>query len=98
MSTACGPSCPEFEDNGWRQVGSPDVVASRVVFRRPDASPPRMRIAACVDSSDVDVVDASGDSVRNGTYAARSTMLFDLVLRHGDWLVQRQSFPDDPDC
>lgn len=103
--TATGPaldaaraSAAEFADNGWHQVGQAELTSSKVVFYRPDASPPRMRIAACVDSSDVDVVDDAGDSVRHGSYAARSMMLFDLVREHGDWLVQRQSFPDDPDC
>lgn len=104
-ATATGPaldaaraSAAEFADNGWRQVGHPKLVDATVVFYRPDASPPRMRIVACVDSSAVDVVDASGESVRRGGYAARSRMRFDLVREHDDWLVQRQGFPDDPDC
>ncbi len=88
----------EFDDNGWHQVGVPRVVSARVVKDRRDDDPPRVTISACVDSSAVDVVDASGASVRHGSHAERSRMIYTLVRKRGDWLVERESFPNDPEC
>lgn len=88
----------EFDDNGWHQVGAPRIVSTRIVEDGRDEDPPRITISACVDSSDVDVVDASGVSVRHGSHPDRSRMLYTLVRRDGDWLVGRQTFPDDPEC
>jgi len=88
----------EFRDNGWHQIGVPRVVGSQMVRDGRDDDPPRMTISACVDSSAVDVVDASGESVRHGSHPERSRMIYTLVRRDGAWLVERETFPDDPEC
>ena len=88
----------EFADNGWQQTGAPRIVESRIVKDERDEDPQRVVVLACVDSSEVDVVDDEGNSVRHGNYPDRSRMLFTLVRDEDRWLVSEESFPANPDC
>lgn len=91
-------SATEYRRNGWHVEGTATVVRQRVVAYRPEARPPSLVLAVCLDSSAVEVLDSSGDPVPNAAPQARTWNLFTLVKKSGKWLVSEQSFPDDPDC
>jgi len=89
----------EFESNGWRQEGAPTVAELEVVKFDGSASPQRMTVNACVDSSKVKVITAEGAVIRQGTASSRSLNVLSLVKAgSGGWLVEEVSFPDDPTC
>lgn len=88
----------EFEDAGWTQVGTPVITSLELVEEHPDETPQRAVVLACVDSSDVDIVDADGNSLRNTGTPARTANLFTLVRENGTWSVADATFPEDPDC
>lgn len=89
----------EFAKNGWHQEGQPTVVSTNVAAYEPAAAPPQMTLNVCLDSSQVNVVTAAGDIVRQGTDEDRSLNILTLNRSDdGKWLVSRVSFPDDPTC
>jgi hypothetical protein len=89
----------EFENNGWHQEGTPTVEELEVVGFDASASPQRMTVNACIDSSKVKVVTAEGQTIRQGTSNSRSLNVLSLVKAgSGGWLVEKVSFPDDPTC
>ena len=88
----------ELQANHWRQVGKPHVVKQHVVSYDGTRRPPRMKLAVCVDTSDVKVVDKSGTTVPNSVNTDRTWNLYTLIKHSGEWLVADQSFPDDPSC
>jgi hypothetical protein len=91
-------SAAEFADNGWRQIGVPVVVSAEVTSLEEDADPPQAVVSACLDHSDVDIVDSSGESVVDPN--ARTRALNTLVLNYVDerWVLVERSFPDDVSC
>jgi hypothetical protein len=86
----------EYVQNGWHVVGRSRVVRSSVVGR--STKPPTLTVAACLDNSAVRVVDRSGKKLPASAANGRTLNILTLVLRHGEWVVANQSFPDDPDC
>lgn len=89
----------EFAKNGWHQEGAPTVVWSHTVERHLDAQPPSVTIEACVDSSDVRILDQHGKPVLGTTdKPPRVPNLYTLVKTHGTWKVTGHSFPRQPTC
>ncbi len=89
----------EFENNGWHQEGVPTVEELEIVGFDAAASPQRMTVNACIDSSKVKVVTAAGQTIREGTSSSRSLNILSLVrAESGEWLVEQVTFPDDPTC
>ncbi len=91
-------SVAELHSNHWHQVGRPRLVSEHVLAYHPHASPPRLTVAACLDTSDVRLVDRAGGTVPNSAVGYRSWNYLTLVRRGAGWVVTDQTFPDDPDC
>ncbi|MBK7822187.1 MAG: hypothetical protein IPJ61_14315 [Tessaracoccus sp.] len=85
----------EWSDADWHQVGSPTVSDVAVEDEKDDNT---LIVSACVDSSDVKVLDENGVNVRDESTPNRSRMLFTLEPRGGQWMIADQTFPDDPAC
>jgi hypothetical protein len=83
--------------NGLHVVGSPDLAQVRVQSLDLRGRPPTAVVEACVDSSDVRIVDDRGNTVPQ-PHQGRSREWFSLVWSDGAWLIDRQEFPDDPNC
>jgi hypothetical protein len=83
--------------NGLHVVGSPDLAQVRVQSLDSRGRPPTAVVEACVDSSDVRIVDDQGHTVPQPRHG-RSRQRFSLVWSDGAWLIDSQEFPDDPSC
>ncbi len=89
----------EFESNDWRQEGVPTIAGLEIVAYDGAATPARMTVNACVDSSKVRVVTDEGVVLKEGSPRNRSLNVLSLVRGDGGaWLVEEISFPDDPSC
>lgn len=88
----------ELTAGGLTQVGSPTVVSATVQATEPDADPPTATVLVCLDYSEVDLVNASGESVKDPAAPTRAAAIFGLVREGDAWLVAERSFPDDPTC
>ncbi|WP_159615777.1 hypothetical protein [Arthrobacter zhaoguopingii] len=89
----------EFESNNWRQEGVPTIAGLEIVAYDGAATPARMTVNACIDSSKVRVVTDEGVVLREGSDGNRSLNILSLVRGDGGtWLVEEISFPDDPSC
>lgn len=87
----------EFQDNGWKMVGEPEVVWQRVVRR--STSPSGVIVRACVDNSDVRVMDRNGDEVPNSRPSTPRTLnVLTVVRKDGRWVVADQRIAQNPDC
>lgn len=88
----------ELTTGGLVQVGAPTVVSSEITESDPDGDPPTATVLVCLDYSDVDVVNASGESAKDDTAVQRVPTLLELVLEDGSWLVQNRTFPSEASC
>lgn len=88
----------EFEDMGWTQVGSPTIESLEILEEHPGEEPPYVVVLACVDSSEVDIIDAQGNSLRNEGTPTRTANVYTLVQEDGTWTISEATFPEDPDC
>lgn len=81
---------------GYRQEGQ--AVLSDVTVLNVSDTGETMEVLACVDSSNVRVVDENGKEVSDEQAPARSRSIFELQFIEGKWKVTNQSFPEDPEC
>lgn len=89
----------ELESNGWQRTGAPVVVSVTVTEQEKDAAPPTATVEACIDSSDVQVLDASGEPLPKDPGAARALNIYHLVQNDdGSWIVASRTFPSNPSC
>lgn len=88
----------ELTKGGLSQVGSPTVVSAEVTASDPNADPPTATVLACLDYSQVDLVNSAGQSAKDTTAPQRVSTILDLVEKDGTWLVSKRTFPDDPTC
>ncbi len=86
----------ELAADGLSQTGSPTVVSAEVLSSEPDADPPTATVLACLDYSEVDVVNASGESIKDDSAEQRVATILGLVRQDDAWLVAERTFPDDP--
>lgn len=88
----------EMAVNGWRMEGTPRVVgtpkATATRYREADA----LRVAACIDSSEVRLVDAQGRTVGAEPRERRALNLFTLVRDGDSWKVAERSLPAETAC
>lgn len=91
-------SAAEYEERGWRQVGSPAVVSTEVESIKRDIKPVTAVLRVCLDYVGVDIVDAAGDSVLDQNAATRVLNIFEMHFVKGRWVLVNQSFPDDMTC
>lgn len=89
----------ELESNGWERTGAPVVVSVMVTEQEQDAAPPTATVEACIDSSDVQVLDASGEPLPKDPGAARALNIYHLEQNEdGSWIVASRTFPSNPSC
>lgn len=81
---------------GYRQEGK--AVLSDVQVLTLSDTGEKMEVIACVDSSDVRIMDENGKEVADDQAPARSRSIFELQFLDGKWKVTNQSFPEDPEC
>ncbi|MBE7323980.1 hypothetical protein IEQ44_04865 [Nocardioides sp. Y6] len=87
----------EYEASGWRVVGEPRVVRHRVVRYR--KGPESVVVRACIDNSDVRVVDSEGQTVPGSLPAKPRTLNVLTLVRAGEgWAVSEQRLAPQPDC
>ena len=89
----------ELASNGWTKTGSEKVTSVEVLSSDPAGTPPSAVLAVCVDSSEVDILDSSGQPIASGSTAhERSINIYTLHLIDGSWRVAARTFPDNPAC
>ncbi|MDH2443057.1 hypothetical protein QDR37_03760 [Amnibacterium sp. CER49] len=89
----------EFESNGWTVHGTTRVDGVRVLGSDPASATPTARVQACIDSSDVTLLDAHGKPVVAHPQAVRRALnLYSLAYTDGTWHIVAHSFPADPSC
>lgn len=88
----------EFGVNGWRQEGVAIVVSIDVVATDLQADPPSFEVEVCLDSSEVRILDADGNSLIDPEAARRSVNVYGIENSDGVWRLARHNFAEDPDC
>ena len=89
----------ELSENGWSYSGDPRVVDLEIVSMDDKSDPATAEVPACIDSSDVTLLDVDGQRIGSqDDVVARAAHLFSLVRDDGTWRVASRSFPDDPAC
>ena len=90
----------EYQHYGWVQTGSATLTGTeRVEVIRVDGIPTH-KFAICVDSSAVEIRDASGAVILAAapTGTRTATNIYDIQQHKGTWLVSGHSFPDAAAC
>jgi len=104
---AAGPMLLELEleyqelaDNGWTRQGQAKLGDIAVLESDLGADPATATVQACVDSTDVVILDAAGKPLPSAADAGtpRSLNVFTLERDGADWRVTARSFPTDPNC
>lgn len=89
----------ELDSNGWTRTGTPEVISASVIDQDDSATPPTATVQACIDSSDVHVIDSAGDPLPSDPSSARALNLYTLNQQDdGSWILVSRSFPDNPAC
>lgn len=90
----------ELVSQGWSITGTPTLVSTQITALDAASDPPTAEITACVDSSDVTMLDADGKPIGDATAKMpRALHLFTLVQGSDDiWRISAHSFPNDPTC
>lgn len=89
----------EYAANGWHQEGSVEVADVQEVDSDRDSDPQTVTLRVCLDSSDVTIVDESGDPVGQDHEAPdRVPHLYTLVRADGGWKAAEHSFPEESSC
>lgn len=89
----------ELDSQGWQRTGAPVAVSATVIDQDENSSPPTATVQACIDSSDVQVVDAAGEPLPNDPSANRALNVYTLAQNDdGAWIIVSRSFPPDPSC
>ena len=85
----------ELASSGWTLSGERRVTDLEITEHEGNVA----TVVACIDSSDVTLVDASGDAVgSDSARAPRASHIFTLVREDSVWRVTDRTFPDDPTC
>ncbi|WP_217181696.1 hypothetical protein [Streptomyces sp. AC495_CC817] len=90
----------ELISQGWTMSGTPTIVSSEVTALDTDSSPPTASVTACIDSSDVAMLDSAGAPIGDAS-AQMPRALHLFTLTQGDdgiWRISSHSFPNDPKC
>lgn len=89
----------ELDSNGWTRTGTPRVVSASVTEQDDTVDPPTATVEACIDSSDVRVIDSAGDPLPTSPASARALNLYTVSQQDdGSWILVSHSFPNDPAC
>ncbi|WP_018154886.1 IMS domain-containing protein [Demetria terragena] len=84
----------ELQTNGWTEQGGVEVVSVKVTPR----SNGKATVTACLDQSEVRVIDANGKRLPASS-VPRAQHIYDLTQRSDkSWRITAHRFPNDPTC
>lgn len=85
----------ELASSGWTLSGERRVTDLEITEHEGNVA----TVVACIDSSDVTLVDAAGDPVgSDSARAPRASHVYTLVRDDSVWRVTDRTFADDPTC
>ena len=81
--------------DGTHTTGSPTLEDVHIIS---DDGAGNITVSACVDSSNVRVLNDAGTALTDDTTMTRALTYFQFVKDGGAWKLSGFSFPDDPTC
>lgn len=87
----------EYALSGWHVEGSSTVVGTPRVAEGEYRGQAAKIMEVCLDSSQVKVVDASGNTM-SSNQSPRSLNIFTLIEDNGTWKIASHDFPNNADC
>jgi hypothetical protein len=88
----------ELEDNGWTSTGTAVADDIHVLRSTTKGDVTTLTVEACVDSSDVVVLDADGTPLPTDPTTARAKTIYTLTDDGTGLLVTDRTYPDNPSC
>ncbi|MBG6238873.1 hypothetical protein IWX78_001845 [Mycetocola sp. CAN_C7] len=90
----------ERKSLGYKQVGDAEITEVTVGAVDLTASPPTMTLTVCVDTSDVDVVDESGTSLKDRMYTPGHPVqhTYGAQFLNGLWKIVTHEIPEKGTC
>ena len=85
----------EWTRDGTHTTGSPTLEDVHIIS---DDGAGNITVSACVDSSNVRVLNDAGTALTDDTTMTRALTYFEFVNDGGAWKLSGFSFPDDPTC
>ena len=85
----------EWTRDGTHTTGSPTLEDVHIIS---DDGAGNITVSACVDSSNVRVLNDAGTALTDDTTMTRALTYFLFVKDDGAWKLSGFSFPDDPTC
>ena len=85
----------EWTRDGTHTTGSPTLEDVHIIS---DDGAGNITVSACVDSSNVRVLNDAGTALTDDTTMTRALTYFLFVKDGGAWKLSGFSFPDDPTC
>lgn len=84
---------------GQRQIGDAVITSITPITVNIDADPPSMTLLVCVDVSDIDVLDAAGNSLKASLYNPGHPVphIYGAQFLDNTWKIATHSFPEDAD-
>ncbi|MFC0682447.1 hypothetical protein ACFFGH_31845 [Lysobacter korlensis] len=90
----------ERAEEGLKQVGDAKVASVDIAKADLESDPATMTIEVCIDVSDIDVVDAGGNSLKDSLYNPGHPVLHLYGVEHidGVWKLTTHEIPEDARC
>ena len=85
----------EWTRDGTHATGTPTLEDVHIIS---DDGAGNITVSACVDSSNVRVLNDAGTALTDDTTVTRALTYFEFVNDGGAWKLSGFSFPDDPTC
>ena len=85
----------EWTRDGTHATGTPTLEDVHIIS---DDGAGNITVSACVDSSNVRVLNDAGTALTDDTTMTRALTYFEFVNDGGAWKLSGFSFPDDPTC
>ena len=85
----------EWTRAGTHATGTPTLEDVHIIS---DDGAGNITVSACVDSSNVRVLNDAGTALTDDTTMTRALTYFEFVNDGGAWKLSGFSFPDDPTC
>ena len=85
----------EWTRDGTHATGTPTLENVHIIS---DDGAGNITVSACVDSSNVRVLNDAGTALTDDTTMTRALTYFEFVNDGGAWKLSGFSFPDDPTC
>ena len=85
----------EWTRDGTHATGTPTLEDVHIIS---DDGAGNITVSACVDSSNVRVLNDAGTALTDDTTMTRALTYFQFVKDGGTWKLSGFSFPDDPTC